>query len=355
MQHYHDARETPDVPDGAVSLTFENGTLLVEGISKGDPLAYAVWDERVSRWRSQAIHYRSILAQLLRAGHPVWDAARDYVVTPLHERTGRVAYAHQAEALEAWRAAKRSGVVVLPTGSGKSFLAVKAIEDSQRSALVVAPTLDLVEQWLRLLRQHFETPVGAIGGGTFDPQQLTVTTYDSAAIHMERLGNRFGLVIFDEVHHLPSPTYRWAAEATIAPFRLGLTATLERPDGLHALLETLIGPTVYARNTKDLAGDYLSDYRTEVIEVPMTETDAELYATARAVYRDFVTSKGIRMGGRRGWHNFLVAAARSEEGRQAFRAFRRSKQLAMAHERKIERVAEILHEHRDARTLVFTN
>lgn len=355
MLTYHDARDTPEIPQAAVCLFFEHGTLIVEGVPENIPLAYSTWDPRVSRWRSPAYRYRQLLAHLLRAGYTVWDAARQYNMAQWKEKSGRLAFDHQIDALEAWKAAQRCGVVILPTGAGKSFIAIKAIEDAGRSALVVAPTLDLVEQWLRLLREHFDAEVGAIGGGLFDPRALTVATYDSAAIHMERLGNQYGLVVFDEVHHLPSQMYRWAAEASLAPYRLGLSATPDRPDGLHEHLADLIGPTVYAKTTRDLAGDYLAEYSTEVIEVEMSEEDAERYALARQTYRDFVELKGIRMGGRRGWHDFMAAAARSEEGRNAFRAFRLSKQISMAHGRKIERVAELLERHAGDRTLVFTN
>src|SRR5690606_18428229 len=108
----------------------------------------------------------------------------------------------QAEALAAFRRAAGRGVVVLPTGSGKSHVAVLAIEDRRRSALVVAPTLDLVRQWYDLLRTSFATEVGVVGGGSFDVRPLTVTTYDSAYLHMQHLGARCGLVVFDDCPHL---------------------------------------------------------------------------------------------------------------------------------------------------------
>ena len=97
-----------------------------------------------------------------------------------------------------------------------------------RSTLVVAPTIDLMNQWYDLLTNAFDTEVGIMGGGYHEVLDLTVTTYDSAYMHMERYGNRFGLIIFDEVHHLPGEMYSHAAEMSIAPYRLGLTATPER-------------------------------------------------------------------------------------------------------------------------------
>ena len=76
---------------------------------------------------------------------------------------------------------------------------------------MVTPTIDLLNQWYGELHQppFGRLPVGLIGGGYYDIQPLTVTTYDSAYIHLERWGNRFGLLVFDECHHLPGPTLSW--------------------------------------------------------------------------------------------------------------------------------------------------
>ena len=146
-------------------------------------------------------------------------------------------------------------MVVLPTGSGKSQVGLMAIAQVSRSALVVAPTIDLMNQWYDLLCHAFQVEVGLLGGGYHELEDLTVATYDSAYMHMERYGNRFGLIVFDEVHHLPGRSFAAAAEQAIAPFRLGLTATLERPDGAHERVFDLVGPVVYRREITDLAGD----------------------------------------------------------------------------------------------------
>src|SRR5690606_35989284 len=140
----------------------------------------------------------------------------------------------------------------------------------RRDILVIVPTLDLVPQWYDLLRATFRMPIGVVGGGDHDVQPLTVTTYDSAYIHMENLGARFGMVVFDECDHLPGTTYALAAQLCLAPFRLGLTATPERTDGREALLEELIGKTVYRRDIVDLSGDSLAEYETEPIVIELS-------------------------------------------------------------------------------------
>jgi len=113
---------------------------------------------------------------------------------------------------------------VLPTGAGKSFVAQLAIRDADRSALVVVPTLDLMAQWYEGLLAAFNVDeIGLLGGGSHELRPITVSTYDSFHLHAPRYGNRFGLLIFDESHHLAGPVYLRACDTMIAPFRLGLT------------------------------------------------------------------------------------------------------------------------------------
>ena len=99
-----------------------------------------------------------------------------------------------------------------------------------------------------------------LGGGEWDIKALTVSTYDSAYIHADKLGNKFGLIIFDEVHHLPAAGYRNIAEMLASPFRMGLTATFEREDGLHEELNRLVGGKVFEKRVKELTGTHLSPY-----------------------------------------------------------------------------------------------
>jgi superfamily II DNA or RNA helicase len=171
---------------------------------------------------------------------------------------------------------------------------------------------------------------------------------------MEHLGARFGLVVFDECHHLPGATYALAAELCIAPFRMGLTATPERTDGREAMLEKLIGPTVYRRDIVELSGDFLSEYDTETISVELGPEERREHDAERAVYRAFLSRSGIRMGAKDGWSQFVMLCTRSEEGRRAMQAYRRQRELALCAPAKLEWVERLLEEHRADRAIVFT-
>jgi superfamily II DNA or RNA helicase len=196
--------------------------------------------------------------------------------------------------------------------------------------------------------------VGLIGGGEYEVQPLTVATYDSAYLHMEHLGGRFGLVVFDECHHLPGPAYALAARAALAPFRLGLTATPERADGRHADLDELIGPVVYRKDIVDLQGGYLADYETVRLIVQLSAAERREHDAERVLYRSFVERNGIHMSSPSGWSDFIIRSSRTEEGRRAMAAYRRQREIAFAAPAKLDYVAMLLDRHRADRALLFT-
>ncbi|HEV8248128.1 MAG TPA: DEAD/DEAH box helicase family protein [Polyangiaceae bacterium] len=337
-------------------LSFASGTIELRELEREACVlpSSLIWDERTQCHRAPALAYAEVVLALRKAGVAYEDRARRYeeLTSPLCLK--REPRPFQSEALAAFRREAGRAVIVLPTGAGKSYLAVLAIDDRRRSALVVAPTLDLVRQWYDLLRTSFACEVGIVGGGHYELQPLTVTTYDSAYLNMEHFGARFGLVVFDECHHLPGNTYRLAAELCLAPYRLGLSATPERPDGRESELTRLIGPVAYRRDIVELTGEYLAEYETLRVDVPLSADERQEYEAERRLYVDFLRAQGIRMGNASGWNDFVIRASRTEVGQRAMQAYRRQRELAFAAEAKLEYVERLLDLHRAERTLIFT-
>ena len=211
----------------STELHFDCGTLVAPTLPD-DARLHGLFqkDTRTGVYRAPARHYRDAVLRLRELGEAYEDKARRFEPLDVALAQPIEPFPHQREALEAWKAAGGRGLVELPTGAGKTLLAVLAIAHIRRPTLVVVPTLDLMAQWQNVLGKHFATPVGLLGGGVSDRQPLTVTTYESAAMQTEFHGNRFGFLICDECHHLPAPSYRFIAEGSLAPYRLGLTATL---------------------------------------------------------------------------------------------------------------------------------
>jgi superfamily II DNA or RNA helicase len=335
-------------------LSFQAGTVRIEGLPPGPAPeglpATCLWDERERVHRAPAIDYAKLVLAL-RAGEIAFsDRARGYADLPLEPTITHEPFPYQREALAAWRAHQCRGVVVLPTGAGKTYVATMAIASRKRSSLIVVPTLDLLNQWYDVISAAFKCPVGIVGGSYYEVLDLTVTTYDSAYLHMERFGHRFGLVIFDECHHLPSPSYALSARMCLAPFRLGLTATPERTD-LRSYDDT-IGPIVYRKDITELSGEYLAPYETVTLEVHLSSEEREIYERERATYIGFLRAHGLRMPDE--WGRFLMLSSQSDAGRRAFAAYRRQRALALAAPGKIALLSRLLHTHRKDRTIVFT-
>src|SRR2546421_8803790 len=198
---------------------------------------------------------------------------------------------YQEDALTAWLAEESAGVVVLPTGAGKTFVAAMAIARTGLWTLAIVPTLDLLQQWRAALASTLSLSaddIGIFGGGNKELQPITIITYDSAALYPREL-RRFGLLIFDECHHLPAPTYRLIAESAFTPLRLGLSATPERSDMAHIEMDELIGPEVYRRSPAELTeGSYLAQYQEKIIDIALSGEDEIRYAEQRRSYRSLL-------------------------------------------------------------------
>jgi superfamily II DNA or RNA helicase len=337
-----------------LTLKFESGTLILDGANETQAVPKAfVWDSRTRHFRAPAYLYREIITEFIRAKTPFEDAAKRYDQFDFKPKFHVQPRPYQTASIEKWKANNRCGTIVLPTGAGKTHVATMAIEMCGRQTLVVVPTLDLMNQWYDLLVSTFNAEIGLIGGGFFEVGAITVTTYASAFRHQERLGNQFGLIIFDEAHHLPSEGYKYAAEFAIAPFRLGLTATPERTDGGENELERLVGKFVYRLEAQQLAGEYLADYTVEKVEVDLSDAEREEYRRERQVYTDFRRRMNLPYG-QEGWRMFLIQSARSESGRRAMKAYRNYKKIALGTESKLHVLQDLLIRHKHEKVLIFT-
>lgn len=338
-----------------LTLKYESGTLILEGADENASVPkWFLWDARTKHFRAPAFVYRYIVKDFIRAKVDYTDEAKNYDAFDFKPKFHVAPRPFQSESIEQWRRNERCGVIVLPTGAGKTHVATMAIEMCNRQTLVVVPTLDLMNQWYDLLTSTFNAEIGLIGGGFFETGAITVTTYASAFRHQERFGNQFGLIIFDECHHLPSEGYKYAAEFAIAPFRLGLSATPDRADGGEDLLENLIGKTVYRLEAQQLAGEFLADYTIERVEVELSDDERKSYQTERQIYTDFRRKMNLPYG-QEGWRMFLIQSARSEDGRRAMKAYRNYKRIALGTESKLHVLQDLLTRHKHDKVLIFTH
>lgn len=339
------------------TLRYDRGTLVLHPPPKGQTwVRFVTWDDRIEKFRMPALQYRAFMEAMRAEGTMVADEVGGFEAVRLEPSSPRPPFPHQKEALAAWTNAGRRGIVVLPTGAGKTYLAQMAMEATPRATLVVVPTLDLMHQWYAELTTNFpDVEVGLLGGGSKDKTSVLVATYDSAAIFAEQLGSRYAFVIFDECHHLPSDFKRSIAEYAVAPYRLGLSATPERSDGREDDLLTLIGPLVYHKTPDELSGHTLAEHKIVRIDVELSDDERRRYDECIAERNAFLQANNIFLGTLAGWQRFVGASARSKAGRAAMLAHREAKGIAFGTEGKLRVLGELLVKHRHDRVLVFTD
>lgn len=341
-------------------LSFDRGTIRIDGV-RLLRIPDTKHDKRNGTLRSYGMHYAEIIKYLTESDIGFTDSVQDFVPMPAAVQARDLELRdYQQDAVSRWKKAAMRGCVILPTGSGKTTVGIQAIVEANTPALVVVPTIDLMEQWARLLSEHLvadggtpdrkptqqktaEVQVGRLGGGQDALHAVTVATYDSAYIRAPDIGNRFGLLVFDEVHHLPAAGYRTIAEQSVAPFRLGLTATMERDDGLHKLLPTLVGGVVFRMGVEELAEQkHLAKYSICQVRVSLLPAEQNEYNECRERFLAGMKNLGLVSESMYNLKKLIMMSNRSRTARDALLARNRANEIALNSSAKIDELQRIL-------------
>ena len=334
------------------SVRFDRGTIELDGASP--TVEGELWDARTASRRVAAYRFGELIRRVDAAGEPVggdlrgsWEVrARD--VTPLELRP------YQRQALASWTAFGRRGIVVLPTGAGKTRVAIAAIYETGLPTAVLCPTRALASAWLAELQRCLGEAVGLVGDGERRLERVTVLTFESAFRHMDTIGDRFGLLVVDEVHHFGTGARIEALEAAPACARLGLTATApESGSEQAARLRELVGPVVFEMTYGDLVGTHLAPVT--ILRVPV-RLDADERAVYDAKTRPFQELRRTFLRTYPGADlvTLLRGLGRSPAGARALRDHGQALELASFPRAKRALVRTILERHRSDRTIVFT-
>ena len=265
---------------------------------------------------------------------------------------------YQREAIERWIAHDGRGVVVLPTGAGKTFVALMAIERTRLRTLIVVPTIELLYQWRAAVVDQLHVPaakVGVVGDGRKEWRPITVITYASAAMPQAQIGET-GLLICDEAHHLPSPAYAEIARRSNAPYRLGLTATPERADGQHRALAALLGPEVYRRAPADLSAEgHIAQYEEKRLFVSLAPEEQLRYESLMGEWKWFLASKRHLLARGGDFFGELIRRSGSDpQARRALQAHHQARMIALNAEAKLDVVEGLLRQHPEDKVIVFS-
>jgi DNA excision repair protein ERCC-3 len=230
---------------------------------------------------------------LLKLGWPAEDFA-GYVDGEAHpialREEGWSLRAYQREAAEGfWHGG--SGVVVLPCGAGKTIVGAAAMAMAQATTLILVTNTVAARQWRHELLKRTtltEEEIGEYSGSRKEIRPVTIATYQvmttrrkGVYAHLDLFDEHdWGLILYDEVHLLPAPIFRFTADIQ-SRRRLGLTATLVREDGREGDVFSLIGPKRYDAPWKDIeAQGYIAPADCVEVRVTLTEHERLLYATA---------------------------------------------------------------------------
>ncbi|MCW6005536.1 DEAD/DEAH box helicase [Micromonospora sp. CPCC 205371] len=230
---------------------------------------------------------------LLKLGWPAEDLA-GYVDGESHQIElsfeGWTLRTYQQEAVDGFWAGG-SGVVVLPCGAGKTLVGAAAMAQAQATTLILVTNTVAGRQWKRELLARTsltEEEIGEYSGERKEIRPVTIATYQvltarrgGAFTHLDLFNARdWGLVIYDEVHLLPAPIFRFTADLQ-ARRRLGLTATLVREDGREGDVFSLIGPKRYDAPWKDIESQgWIAPADCTEVRVTLTDDERMAYATA---------------------------------------------------------------------------
>lgn len=341
-----------------VKMKFNRGTLELSPLNDNDPFLSQLknntsmkYDPRVDVWRCDAMHY-SLISKLANENGttfednvPQWRKIRwDKIQLPPLRK-------EQKEAMDAWMKTK-TGLIVMPTGTGKTNIALSIMEKTAVSTLIVAPVRDLMYQWHKRILDNLGYDSGIIGDNCFNVMPVSVTTYESAYIHMDKLGADFELIIFDECHHLPGKVRREAAIMCAAPMRLGLTATPERADEKHHDLDSLIGPVVYHMPISKARGASIADYDIVRIPVYLSPQEQMRYDSASQLIKNYFLKKKQEIESFT-WLDLMAETGKDPEARAAQKAWYLKQSIQDRAAEKLRVLEDIFRLHQRERVIVF--
>jgi len=328
-----------------MNITYSRGTLLIDDVTGKVP-EFIRYDDRVGAYRCPAYKYADIKSMYPDANDTVFQTR---VLNLSH---GEKLRSYQKQALDYWRVNGHRGVVVLPTAAGKTHIGIDAIATLSVPTIVVAPTIELIQQWKDVLSRVLGIEVGQIGGGEKDLRDVTVSTYDSAYLMAEDLGNRFQFLLVDEVHHLASERFIEIAKMYASPYRLGLTATYERVDMLHEKLQDAMGGKIFELGYEEIS-EFISNYEIVRIPVNLEPEEEEEYERNRSKFVSYLRRHRITMRGPWDFERFILSSW-NPEGREALIAWREARKIAFNARVKIDTVRYVLSKHRGEKTIIFS-
>lgn len=257
---------------------------------------------------------------------------------------------YQKEAIDVWKE-KRSGVIALPTGAGKTIIGIAAMGEVKKSTLIVTFTKDQMLQWRDSIFKFTNANKNEVG--LFYSQEktikpITITTYHTAYRHMNELLGKFDLLIIDEAHHLPAEKFKLIALKCLASRRLGLSATPVREDGKHEELFKLMGGLIYFKTPQELIQKgYLAPYELIQIKVDLTPEEKIKYKSLLTQFKSLSNGKKVS-------ELIQLVKKGDQKAIEAIKVYSEMKKIVNLAKNKIKVLDQIIEKENGNKILIFT-
>ncbi len=260
---------------------------------------------------------------------------------------------YQKEALGKWFEKGMKGIIALPTGSGKTVIAIAALAKLSERTLIVTYTKEQMFQWKDMITRFTSVNPNIIGlyyGEEKRIAPITISTYQTAYRKVKILSKYFSFLIIDECHHLPSEKFKHIALNMFSLKRMGLSATVIREDGKHEELFPLMGGIAYHKTPSELSVQgYLAPYVIYQVEVDLTPKELKDYFETLKLYKE--------LSGGKKFEELLELAKRGDEKAQmALKVHSKLRQIVHKAEAKKKAVKNIVEKElkRGSKIIVFT-
>ena len=305
------------------------------------------WDEK--EFRTYPFHVTKVIDLLKNSGYNVKAELPKF--NSINVKFKGELRDYQKEALESWKKANYNGIISLPTGAGKTVVGVAGLAEVKKPTLILSYTKEQMMQWKKALSDFSDLDANSIGLYYSDKKEIkdvTLATYQTAYKHMDELGDKFDLSIFDEAHHVPAELLRRTVLENFSQKRLGLTATPFREDDKSDDLRKLLGGIIYQKSAEELASkNYLADLDVEVVYTELTPEEDEQYEKLMTTFKYNAGDRSIKQ--------LLEDAKKGDKtAKEALSAFNNAKKLAITSKSKLPVLHKILQQEKGNKILVFT-
>ena len=239
-------------------------------------------------------------------------------------------------------------MIIVPTGEGKTIIALKIVDILKLPTIVVVPTIELVKQWEKTIISMGGNCTTYSSGSDREFSDFTVITYASMLKYIDRIGMHYGLVIFDEVHHLFAEEYRKIGNEAISLGLkdIGLTAS-PRTMGEEELIQNRMFPYRYERTIRQRQNsDRAVDLKFHAIPITLSDNDLSYYKRYWEIYVQSIRTHG-------GFRQMASSGYEGNNYNEGMVAYSLIKKLLTTNDEKVRKALEIIQSNPNGRFIIF--